>query len=277
MATDSELEQAWLSTVGKRLQRVLTPIYAQSPHRPEPIGTGVLIRVDDLILVATAAHVIDAVGSGARYFGLNGEVTALPEFSDRSPLPASGRREDDDIDLGFWVLAPGVAAKVVSADTLRLNDLDFANPEEIDRDAQYLLHGFPASRQPRRIRNGEFEASTLPFLTSELSDAAYAAAAKNREHHLMVNYSKDEVYREGERVTGSDLAGMSGGAIWRLSGTSDVRIGSPVLSAITVSWRRADPRAVVGTRITKWFVGAATHFPEKFRKEYERLSRRGHA
>src|SRR5688500_2460033 len=109
----------WHATVGQRLRRVLCPVYSETAHRPEPVGTGVLIRVDDLIFLVTAAHVVEDVGPGSRYFGVLDKVTPLPAVTIKTPLPASGKREEDPIDLGAWVLDPELTTKIPSADTLR--------------------------------------------------------------------------------------------------------------------------------------------------------------
>lgn len=279
MSSDSPLDpiepfqtsaDKWADTIGRRLLRVLCPIYSESVHRPEPVGTAILVRVDDLVFLTTAAHVIEDVGRGARYFGAAEQLIPLPAFTIRNPLPPNGTRDQDRIDLGSWVLDPATASILSSADTLRLSDLDWMEPEQVSRDARYFLNGYPESRQPRKLLNDEFEARPFSFITEEMSDEEYGAAGRRREEHLLVAFEKEGVFYRGKQKTGPDLQGVSGGAIWRLSGSPGVDTARPVLSAIVIRWRQRDPKCVVGTRASVWARHTAAEFPEQFRREAAR-------
>lgn len=270
----AELRQAvelWGETVAPRLLRVLCPIYKESVHRPEPVGTGILIRVDELIFLVTAAHVIEDVGRGPRYFGAAEQTMNLPPFFMTTALPHGGTRDDDPLDLGYWIVDPETAAKLSSADTLRLTDLDMRDPAEVAQGADYFLNGYPATRQPRKIRNSEVEARTLAFMTEEVNDAEYSEAKRDRRTHLLVDYAKDNFFLEGVKKEGPDLQGVSGGAVWRLSGTSDVTYGKPLLAAFAIRWRQEEPKCVIGTRALEWAKHAAREFPIHFKREMSRL------
>jgi hypothetical protein len=189
-----------------------------------------------------------------------------------SPIPPGGTRDDDKIDLGYWVLDPSTAGLLSSADTLRLTDLDTREPADVSRDADYFLNGYPESRQPRKMLNREVEAHTIAFMTEEVSDAEYEASGRQRREHLLVDYSKDNFYLGGIKKRGPDLQGVSGGAIWRLSGSSDATYGKPVLAAFAIRWRQAEPKCVIGTRALEWAKHAGAAFPIQFGRE---MSRRG--
>jgi hypothetical protein len=105
--------------------------------------------------------------------------------------------------------------------------------------------------------NGEVEAHTLAFMTEEIEDTEYAAAGRDRREHLLVDYSKTDYFSAGIQRKGPDLQGVSGGAIWRLSGSSEATYEKPVLSAFAVRWRQAEPKCVIGTRALEWAKHAA--------------------
>ena len=265
--------ELWTEIVAPRLLRVLCPLYREGIHRPDPVGTGVLIRVDELVFLVSAAHVIDDIGRGPRYFGAADQTIPLPAFTMTSPIPAHGTRDDDQVDIGYWVLDPKTAALLSSADTLCLADLDMHDPGDIARDADYFLNGYPESRQPRKMLSGEVEAHTIAFMTKEVSHAEYETARRDRREHLLVGYSKDDFYSGGAKRRGPDLQGVSGGAIWRLSGSSDAIYDKPVLAAFATRWRQAEPKCVVGTRALEWAKHAAAAFPSQFKREMSRLTR----
>src|SRR5438445_5379809 len=103
----AKLQQAtelWVETVGPRLLRVLCPIYKEGIHRPDPVGSGLLIRVDELIFLVTAAHVIEDLGRGPQYFGAAEQTMPLPSVKVTTPLPPGATRDDDPIDIGYWIL-----------------------------------------------------------------------------------------------------------------------------------------------------------------------------
>lgn len=263
--------EMWNETAGFRIARTLCPIYAEGVHRPEPVGTATLIRVDELVFLVSAAHVLDDVGTGPRYFGGSDRIKPLPAITFRSPLPDSGRREDDLVDVGYWVLDPGQAHGIPSADTLRLDQLDLTQASNIGNDAQYYLSGYPASRQPRRLTGDELEVKPLQFLTDEAAGDVYEAVGTDRIDHVIVDFDKDDFYSGFEKRFGPDLFGVSGGVIWRLTGSPEVQPQSPLLTAIVTSWRRAEPRSVIGTRMHLWLQHASSNFPAQFERELQHL------
>ena len=82
--------QRWSDSVGTRLIRPLTPIYREGHRHPELIGTGILIRVDDLIFLVSAAQVVEQARGGPHYFSANDEMINLPSLRLTSPLPLGG-------------------------------------------------------------------------------------------------------------------------------------------------------------------------------------------
>jgi hypothetical protein len=275
--SEEELHAAverWGATVGERLLRPLAPIYKEGHRHPEQFGTGILIRVEDLIFLVSAGHVADQVRGGAHYFGAGGRLLPLPSLRLSSPVESSRSRDEDPVDLGYWVLDPHTASFLTSADTLTLATLDPARvPSEVES-AQFVLNGYPRTRQPRRLDSDEYVAKPFSFLTDEANDREYAAIDLPTDQNILVAFDKDDVFRAGSRVDGPDLFGVSGGAIWRLSGPL-ASSQNPRLAGVATTWRRSKPKVVIGTRIHVWIHAAAKEFPVQFRAAVDRMRARG--
>lgn len=265
--TASAAMELWHETVGERLLRPLCPIYSESAHRPEPVGSGFLVRVDELIFLVSAAHVVDDVGKGPRYFGAGEQILPLPAVTFTTPLPPSGRRADDLVDIGYWILDPAMTKLISSADTLRVDQLDLVDASDIALGSTYYLTGYPESRQPRRLQGDQFIAKPLHFVTEELGTSAYSYLRRSRNDYLLVDYSKTNFFSGLHKQTGPDLYGVSGGSIWRLSGSIHVQPQRPVLTGVVTAWRLKTPQCVIASRIRLWLEHASANFPSQFRND----------
>ena len=264
--------EAWGAQIGERLHGVVSPLYREGIHRPDPVGSGVMIRVGELVFVVTAAHVLEDMGSGPRYLGALDELLPLPALQFTTRVPPGKTRDKDRLDVGCLLVDSHTAKRFKPADTLTLADLDIENPLSIEAEAFHFLLGYPESRQPRRLVGSEFEARTFPLLTNESSADEYRAIELERAKNLLVHFDKSDTYRSGEKITGPNMPGVSGAPIWRLTGTNGVNPGTPRLAAIAIAWRREPPLGVVGTRIVEWLRLAAQQFPAEFKAEAARLS-----
>jgi hypothetical protein len=266
--------ERWSATVGERLLRPLAPIYKEGPRHPELFGTGILIRVEELIFLVSAGHVTDEVRGGPHYFGAGGQLLTLPSLKLSSPVESSKLRDEDPIDLGYWVLDPHTARLLTSGDTLTLAALDGARTPHDANSAQFFLNGYPRTRQPRRLDGDEYAAKPFSFMTDEATGSEYAAVGLPADQNVLVAFDKNDVFRAGLQVDGPDLFGVSGGAIWRLSGPF-ASSQHPRLAGIATTWRRSDPKVVIGTRIHVWIQAAAKEFPLQFRAAFEHMRSRG--
>jgi hypothetical protein len=237
----------WATTKLPVIGRPVTPLYKDGPRHPVAIGSGLIIRAGEHLIIATAAHVADDLHGQPAYFSANDELHPLPSILFRSPLPPSGQREHDQVDLAFWVLEPTRHALVPSAESLAISRLE--RSPCADAQAFYLVLGYPASRQPRRMLSAqEYAAKTFPFITSECGDAEYAGAALDRANSLLLRYRKDDTFVGQVKQEGPDLFGVSGGPVFRISGEPNVRIFEPPVAAFAIAWRRGDPLGLLTTR-----------------------------
>ena len=263
----------WSRTKGEHLLRVVAPLYSEGPRHPVLFGTGVLVRAGEIVFLVTAAHVVDQVERGPHYFGAGNMLLPLPTVRMTCPLPPSGSREDDEVDVGYWILDPEQISRLTSADTLHPGDLELTEPTTPPEQNQFYLSGFPASRQPRAFKDQSWEVKDFGFITDERSLNDYAAVARDRQKHIFVDFDKSDVYRAGERVDGPNLEGVSGGALWHVRGEVGVSPQQPLLAGIVTTWRKRDPKGVSATRIRLWAVEVARQFPsaaQAFQRAIER-------
>lgn len=243
---------AWRATIGSHLERRVAPIYRDGLRHPLLVGSGVLVRLDDLIFLVSAAHVADDIQRDAHYFGAGGVLLPLPPARQVSVLPESGDRGDDRIDLAHWIVDPETAKKIPSADTIFPEYFDAAGQLDGSDSFQYLIQGYPFSRQPRSFDGKEWGAKAFTFVTNEMDAADYSAAMVDSQQNLFLDYEKHAIFRDGSKVVGPDLHGVSGGAVWRLSGPG-ATLDAPLLSGIVISWRGAQaPLGIIATRLVVW-------------------------
>lgn len=265
--------ERWSHTKGEHLLRVVAPLYSEGPRHPLLFGTAVLIRAGELIFLVTAAHVVDQVQHGPHYFGAANTLLPLPSFRITCPLPVSGLRDDDKVDVGYWILDPEQARRLTSADTLHPDDLELTEPASPAEQNQFYLSGFPASRQPREFKDESWEVKDFGFITDERTSDDYTPANLDRSQHIFVDYDKSDVFRAGERVSGPDLQGVSGGALWHVWGEPGVSPRRPLLAGIVTTWRKGNPKGVIATRTRLWAAHVMTQFPS-VRQAFERAAER---
>lgn len=257
-----ELIERWRSTVGKRHLRVLAPIYREGVRAPELIGTGVLVTLGTRTFLLSAGHVSDDIRDGPHYFAGAGRLLTLPPWRYSSPIPQGGTRDDDSVDLAYWVVPDEVAQELEPGGTLQAEQLDLV-PAEHQEQSVFCLTGFPHSRQPRSLKDGQWDLNPFLFLTVELSDHGYGQVGRDRESAVVVEFNKSAVFKRGQKIQGPNLHGVSGGALWRISGLG-ASADRPVLSAIVTTWRKAQPPSVIGARLFEWLRVIALDHPAEF-------------
>jgi len=265
--------ERWSGDVGIRPSRSLCPLYKRGTHVPQLVGTGTMIRVSKLVLIATAAHVVEDLGHGECYVGTS-QLSPMPARRLVNDLGAAAERRDDRLDLGCIAFDVNQSAEIGEGEALLLSDLDLSGRDSPQNGDSYFLSGYPASRQPRKLLSNGLDAHNFNLLTTERSPEQYGQAGLDRHLNLFVGYDKDELYYSEKRSVGPDLDGVSGGAIWRLEGDNSVSYAHPKLSAIATAWRRqSEPHGVIGTWTILWLQLAARIFPNEFVGALDALAR----
>lgn len=111
-----------------RCGRLLRVFSATGDGRPDPTGSGVLLAVAGRYFFLTAAHLLDHSEVSTLYVAVDGsKAVELLGTSYTSGLPASGRRDDDETDVGFVELAEETAGRLPPEAFVSATDLDVAD------------------------------------------------------------------------------------------------------------------------------------------------------
>jgi hypothetical protein len=190
-------------------------LWEDHPHsRPKPVGSGVLVRVENSFFIFSAAHVIGVFKNRVIWAGHGAGNGNLSPLQGAHHFRLTGRIEmgdhqNDSLDAAVALLPPGSPSEFLSA-ALDASEIDKFSPL---REARYLLLGVPANRtgvdQPRK----EIRTERKPLIFSEVSDAVYSKMGYEKRSHLLLEW-----HGKWKTVSGShgaqSLAGSSGGGIW---------------------------------------------------------------
>ena len=155
--------------------------------------------------------------------------------------PPSGSRHDDPIDVAIALLAPDAFDGTPDHTALGPDQfLEWPPPPE---PADYIVTGFPASKQKPYIRDGQLEAPWVTTAVISEETARYRDTRYNPDLSLLLRYDHREIQTShgGQHV---QLKGSSGGAVWRVPSQSELDPSGAKLAAILISGRRAEHQLV---------------------------------
>lgn len=248
----------WDARLGPTLSRPVVPVLCGPVGAATHVGTGVLLKAGDQVIFVTAAHVPRSWNPNI--IGIAGKLTQIPTLR-LTPIPPGLKPEDDLLDVGAGLLPAGDVQRLSPADAVPMERLDLSE-QAYRLGNQFYLIGFPVSRQPAAFVGHEWNVRPFKLIAEELPPEVYGAAQIDSRENLILDFDKQDVYRDGRLQTAPDLYGVSGGAIYRLDGGSASR-RKPLLAAIATTWhKRGKPPRIVATRISTIVRVLRAYFPE---------------
>jgi len=237
------------------VENAVLPIYWVRKKKPEQIGSGVVVRVNDEFFIFSASHVFDSMGEkeimlgagdGSELVSLSGE-----RFSSKAGL--SGTHLDDPIDASVLHIKSGLKDNIKDV-AIKIDDI-CSSPAQNSRPA-HMAVGF-------RIKNSntagdQANSKRECFPSVEYGDSEYSMLGLDSRFHLALAF-ENQVFVDGKWQTSPTPRGISGGAIVEVRGVDMSRpfsVGENArqyLSAITIEQRRGKsgkPGALIGTRIS---------------------------
>jgi hypothetical protein len=215
----------------------------QDCDRPGILGTTTFCAVEKHHFLVTAAHVLDEHES--LYFGAGVIVGDCSTQVVRTSLPASGRREDDTIDVALLQLTTDQTRRLCEQGRRPIPIADW-DPDDIAQPGQhYVFTGFPHSGTDRdRIRQ-VIEPRRVSADCVSQTDREIARLGLHPLTHIVGLFHRRRMQiRPGRMVMAPEPYGMSGGPVWTKRSNSDqlrwVGIG--------IEYRRKH-RALIGTRL----------------------------
>jgi hypothetical protein len=195
------------------------PMYRNSDDhlRPEHVGSCLLLNVDDMPIMATAAHILDNLKAGwTLYVGGQGDGPATRiRAGDIGATPApNGDRSLDHFDTGFWRM-PDEAVRelgdVKFIDASRLSD----NRQDVSR-RYYMVMGYRLKRNRSAI---DHKAKLISNHLSQFSGSVAAMPKLAEElnvtgkEHLFMPLPKFGEDDDGRRINAFGPVGFSGGPL----------------------------------------------------------------
>jgi hypothetical protein len=219
------------------IEDVTCPIYELSDGSiPDPVGSGVLLRLADAVIVLTARHVLAErcgskmlAGLGARMVQLKGKV-----------LDTAGDRKHDPFDLAVCFLdCSGEGVPAVQPAQLCVASTFEQSP--------HLLTGYPSSRQPTSICSTVL-VQPVTLACKSLAASECGAAGYDPRSSILLGFDRERVWRNGLRLRAPDPHGMSGGGLWAVRDIFGSLLPTPKLVGIAIEWHERD-RRILATRI----------------------------
>ncbi|MCD8438286.1 hypothetical protein LNI95_11490 [Tenacibaculum dicentrarchi] len=216
-------------------------------------GSGVLIRIKNLHLLISAAHVFDdfeklyiPIENGKFMFKPGGEIISNhPKLS----------RENDNLDIGILILDLESIKELKTTYSFLEEEQVIIN-HNFEKN-QYMLYGFPSTWSKKSFTKKSFHIRPFYNFTSPVKKSEYTRF--NRDHYLnvIVEYDRKKALIVKKKMLnfGPDLFGMSGCGLWEINNLSKVN-----LVAIMTDWPKENRSRIIGVRID-----IVTEFLRKYR------------
>ena len=238
----------------EQFRAAVRPIYGVgASSRPDQLGSSVLIEIDGIRSIVTAAHVIDDNRTMSLYVGGNDSLLPLVAEFGATIAPKDDRRMDH---YDFAV------AELPITMLDGMEDLKFITPNEIAPrelvgDGTYLTAiGFPNSKN-KPPKNNALKVRGQSYAYSDInrpSASLAGALGVTGDEHLFIRHGKHSRDEAGNKASTIGPRGLSGGAIIYSGDFTDreMLLGRvqpvPRLVGITIELHTAH-HVLLGTRI----------------------------
>lgn len=251
--------QAELKTFGSAVR----PIYTVDKRgKPDAEGSCVLLQVRDRFFGLTAAHVLDAHESSRLYIGGMTELVELPRVWYGTPMPESGNRDDDRMDVAFFEFPIETVAEMGACIWLRPQDLITRGSHT--RHPFYFAIGYPTRRAKVKAGKASINHVGDIYAGVEVNDASiYDRLNLHPATHLILAFNREKVVSShGIRVPTVKPFGKSGGGIWRFDSLVAPSVNPRLnpLAGILTEWKKQE-KVIVATRIEAYVHLLREQFP----------------
>jgi len=212
----------------------------------KPLGTCVLMTVDNKYFLLTASHVTKILETQFIYINVNSKfviVSGLLRDTDLS--------KDKKIDLSYIQLETQVA-EVLSQTYNFLNIDKIGHSHEPKNSHQYIVVGYPeinVSTEGKTVYSG---ANIL--LLAGAKNEVYDFYKFNKEAHFLLGFAGRgfdlETSKKSDKL--GDPYGMSGCGLWHISASFDIEkklVCDYMLVGIMIGFRKGKYHVLIGNRI----------------------------
>lgn len=213
-------------------------------------GSGVLFEINDRFFIFTAAHVYTE-NHKEIYVVSNKEAISLGGMMYTTPLPSSGIRKEDKVDIVIIEIYNSIANKLkTDYQFIHLSDLELGH--YVDINTNYILAGFPITKTKRvwglhdALKSEPFVANVDTFIRFNYEKYNFKVSS-----HIAIEYSDDLISQENRNPhLGPKLEGMSGSGLWHFQTIQAEDLIEPKLIGIIIEQiKETGNKAIIATRI----------------------------
>ncbi len=245
---------AIIKELNTRLTVPVRPLFTEDVYqrRVNPLGSCVLVSINDVKFAFTAAHVMRKDGFRNEFnevpMGLATPGGRMVSFERAEPVFSARLGNDPDLDIGLVRFAPEIWSEHQDCEFLSTKDCERDHQDDRSGKSFYLLIGYPGSRKMTKIETGQIKQRSVCIATVPASQKQYTNLRITPTNHLLLEYDERNVSYQGRRHLPPSLAGISGGGVFHVQKeTNDVRL----VGIITESHRSQG--LIVATRIDSFF------------------------
>ncbi len=223
---------------------------ANKKGEPSPEASGLLITLEDRFFMVTAAHVI-AENYNDLFIILRDKELRLGGKLHYTPLPESGKREDDKLDIAIMELEDSVVADLIqSYRFIGLDNIEIDH--KVEEFQPYLSVGYPITKT--KIVWGKAEISSEPFLYQTEPDITfdYKESGFSPQTHIAVKFDGKVTSSNNPIVhKAPKMNGVSGSGIWYLKdfGTPKTLKSKQLIGIVIEKINKPNNQVLVATRI----------------------------
>lgn len=226
------------------------PIYGVGMRdRPDHIGSSVLIEIDGVKMIVTAAHVIDHNSATTLYIGGDIALDLLVGEFQITAAPESGR-DRDHYDFAFAELTPKQLTDL--GDVRFVTEAEMAPAGTPVEKRLFTAIGYPNSKNKDNLALANKVLGQLyPYSSIHRDEPALAKRGLSHHDHVLITHHKNAVDETGRKTSPIGPRGLSGGAMIEAAEMSlalyrGQQALAPRLAGITIE--RASNR-LIATRI----------------------------
>ena len=182
----------------------------------EQYGSGVFVRIADEHFLLSAAHVFDDFKEHVILIPGRDSLVEIQGAYSTTLLPASGSRQDDHLDMGYFHLNSEQRSDIDNS-LLFLDERDCC-PMDVTSDGDaYTLIGYQSELSEMTGTKAQNEISRITC--SGVQDHRYQKLGLDPRRHILLQYrmKKGISYRNMIQGKKHDFGGMSGGGVFAWS------------------------------------------------------------
>lgn len=211
-----------VDTLTHKYMKSVRPIYGSTYKRkPEHIGSCVLIELESIKYLITAAHVIDHNEDTTLYVA---NTTHLIEIKSKAIVSKAynNDRYKDKLDFAILPLSEEMIIKL--NDVIFLSESDMLTFDNQNDKSMYLALGFP-NTQNKKVDIFNRIVTQNPFVYSSLLNKEayiFKKIGADQKFNLLLNFSSKQSKDENNNVVNSfSPVGTSGGGLFLIEGMNN--------------------------------------------------------